>query len=295
MFDRVFGNYLLSSGVLTEEQLEATYELQESSRSRLGVIAVSESLMTIKQVEEVNNLQAVMDKRFGDIAISNGFLTDDQVTHLLKLQGSTYLVFLQSLLDKEYLSMEMVNSALKLYQTEHAYSQVDMDALKSCDIDRIIPYFVSVKNPLAIELVTTFVKTIARLLDYHVYLEPLYTAQTYHSKQLSYQIQDGEHRIFAGISGDESTMRSCAISFAGEKLVTDQEDALDAMCEFTNCVNGLFATKMSSQKIELDMYPPLFNATESVISGGSLFVLPIHVNGEKIDLVISIDADITVN
>ncbi len=53
MLDRLLGNYLLTKGVLSRTQLMKAYQIQESNRAKLGVIAVSEKLMTIAQAEQL--------------------------------------------------------------------------------------------------------------------------------------------------------------------------------------------------------------------------------------------------
>lgn len=293
MFDRIFGNYLVETGVISEEQLQCAYQLQDSSRSRLGLIAVSEKMMTISQVEEVNKLQAVMDKRFGDIAISNGYLTQAQVEHLLKLQGNLFLVFEQALLDKGFATIDAISSALDLYQKENGYTQTDMDDLKSCDLDRVVPFYATLRDSLLHELACTFVRLVARLIDYHVYIDRVYVVDEYKAKCLSVQEQKGDHSIFAGISGSSEDMFKIAIAYAGEKLISDNEDALDAMCEFDNCVNGMFATELSKGQVDQDMEPPEYYSSEVTLKGKGMYILPIHVCGIQFDYILAIDSKVT--
>lgn len=296
MFDRIFGNYLLETGILKKEQLLSVYEKQAGSRSRLGLIAVTEQMMTIEQVEEVNKLQAIMDKRFGDIAITNGYLTEEQVVHLLKLQGNRYLVFIQAIVDKGYLDLETINSVLNLYQNEYGYTLTDLENFKSCDIDRILPYLVNIENKTLFDLVGTFVRTVARLMNFNVYLEPSYEVTSYVAPQISYQISDGDHRLFVCIASDEKSMMESAISFAGEKFIDNQDDALDANAEFINCVNGLFATKVSNDEheMELDMYPPLYHESSTTIVGNHIYVIPVNFENVSFKLLVSIDSDIQI-
>jgi hypothetical protein len=296
MFDRIFGKYLLETGVLTKEQLLSVYEKQGTSRSRLGLIAVTEKMMTIDQVDEVNKLQAIMDKRFGDIAITSGYLTDEQVGRLLKLQGNRYLVFIQVIVDKGYLTLDTINSVLNLYQNEHGYTLTDLENLKSCEIDRIVPYFVDIKDETLFDLVGTFVRTVARLMNYNVFLEPSFEVDSYSAPQISYQISDGDHKLFVCIAADGESMMGSAISFAGKKFIDNQEDALDANAEFINCVNGLFATKVSNDEheIELDMYPPIYHESSSTIIGNHIYVIPVNFEDISLKLLVSIDSDIQI-
>ena len=79
MFDRIFADYLVETGKLSEQNVEVIFSTKEERRAYLGVIAVSEKLLTVDQAEEINQLQAIYDKKFGDIAIENEILTAEQV------------------------------------------------------------------------------------------------------------------------------------------------------------------------------------------------------------------------
>lgn len=296
MFDRIFGNYLVETDKLTKEQLISVYEEQESSRSRLGIIAVTEQMMTVKQVDEVNKKQAVMDMRFGDIAVSSGYLLEEQVSRLLKLQGNRYLTFVQGIVDQGYLSLEELNSTLDSYQKEKGYSRADIENLKSCDIDRVLPYFINIKSEPLMELTLTFIRTVARLIDYHVYIDPSNKQDEQVTPYISYQMCDGDHHIFVGLAGDEASLMQSAIDFAGEKFIEDLDDALDANAEFINCVNGLYATKASNDEtaIEIDMYPPMYHSEETKVVGVDMKVIPICFKDTKLNLIVSIDSDIQV-
>ena len=99
MFDRIFANYLVETGKLSEQNVEVIFSTKEERHARLGVIAVSERVITVEQAEEINQLQAIYDKRFGDIAVDNGYLTIEQVERLLDLQGNAFLRFVQAIID----------------------------------------------------------------------------------------------------------------------------------------------------------------------------------------------------
>ena len=49
MFDRIFANYLVETGKLSEQNVEVIFSTKEERRARLGVIAVSEKVITIDQ------------------------------------------------------------------------------------------------------------------------------------------------------------------------------------------------------------------------------------------------------
>ena len=105
MVENILGNYLVKTGKITDEQLQAVIQKEDETRVKMGLLAVSEGILTIDQADYINGLQATMDKRFGDIAVEKGFLTEDQISNLLKKQGNAYLTFAQTLVNENLLSM----------------------------------------------------------------------------------------------------------------------------------------------------------------------------------------------
>ena len=69
MFIQLFGKYLVEKKALSSDTLKQIIEKQKTVRVKLGTIAVSTGLLTEAQVEQVNEMQKQQDKRFGDIAI----------------------------------------------------------------------------------------------------------------------------------------------------------------------------------------------------------------------------------
>ena len=291
MFDRIFANYLVDSGKLTAENLRDIFSSQEQKRVRLGVIAVSEKLMTIEQAEEVNQLQSVYDKRFGDIAVDKGYLTAEQVSRLLALQGNSFLAFVQSVIDSNYLNMGEIESELNRYQKDNNFTLMNMEDLKSCDINRIINIFVYQQPSILQSLCGVMVRTVARLVDYHVYIKSPYEIKELPYQFLSMQELNGQHKILTAISGSSDAMKEAAIGFAGEQYIENEEDALDALCELVNCVNGLLATEMGTKNIELDMEVPHYYLEKGTLRANSLFCLPVMIRGLEVDMIMAIDQE----
>ena len=66
------------------------------------------------------------------------------------------------------------------------------------------------------------------------------------------------------------------------------EDVLDAVAEFTNCINGLYAAELSYQGVSIDMLPPELVFDFSLDQDEDFYVLPIYIEGKKSDLIIKI-------
>lgn len=295
MFDRIFANYLVKEGKITENQLGEIFSTQEQRRVRLGVIAVSEKLMSIEQVEEVNQFQAIYDKRFGDIAVERGYLTEEQVSRLLVLQGNAFLAFMQSAIDSGAMTMAEFNKAVDDYQKANNFTLSNMEDFKSCDIDKIVPIFVYNQPKLVQDLCGTMVRTVSRLIDYHSYVEKPSFSDTVDFDSLCIQSMDGDYKIATAISGNtDGSMLDAAIGFAGSDNVIDKEDCLDALCELINCVNGLFATTMSNRDVDIDMKAPLAYGEKGTLKSENILTLPILIYGRKLNIHIIFDKDYTI-
>ena len=286
MISRLFGAYLVKEGKLTEAQLETVFETMRKVRVKLGLIAVSEKLMTTQQSDEVNRLQAIVDKRFGDIAVEKGYLTEEQVSRLLGLQGNQYLSFVQSIVDNDFMQMDDIESALAAYQNENGFTLTDIESLKSGDSDRIIPLFLPNNiTEYQTEHILVCIRTLIRLIDSEIYVGKGFVTDFYEAPYFALQSLDGDNKASMAFSGEGHNILKIADAFAGESIDKVDEDSLDSVAEFINCVNGLFATKVNSSFM-IDMLPPEYSTSKTMFSG-KILVLPVYVQGLKVDLISS--------
>lgn len=290
MFGVYFGKYLQDIGALTKEQYDEVINISRNSRVKMGLLAVNEGYMSQAQAEEVNQLQAMQDARFGDIAVSKGYLTDDQVSALLKKQGDAYLLFVQALIEKNYLNLEEIQKHLNHYKKSERLTSLDLDAIKSSDIDKIIPIFLRDSNipPVVKDYLALMARNIVRFVDSKVRFDKIERIHTYTSKYIASQCFTGDYELFIGICGVGNKVY--AEGYAKEEFDKIDEDCLDAVCEFINICNGLFASKLSQEEVQIDMLPPeMFVEDTSISTEGMMFVLPCFVKGIRSDIVICME------
>lgn len=263
MVEYILGNYLVESGRITNEQLNETLQKQDSVRVKLGLIAVAEGMMTLAQTEEVNRLQAVMDKRFGDIAVAKGYLTDDQIGKLLKKQGDAYMTFIQTLVDSGYLTMIEVDNLLESFRIAKGFSISEIDAIKSDQVERIVPLFIPETGKKFTDIITICVRTLIRLLDRRIYVG---NAQMVHAFPAEGQVSQalvGQNGIISCFSEMTGALLKLACVFGQEEFATLDMDALDAAGETLNCINGLYATAESQNGNFLELMPPDYDDVTS--------------------------------
>ncbi|MCR5654900.1 MAG: chemotaxis protein CheC [Lachnospiraceae bacterium] len=295
MFDRIFGNYLVNAGHLTKEQLAEVIEAESTTRVKLGLIAVAEKLMTQEQADEVNHLQTVMDKRFGDIAVSKGYLTDDQVSSLLKKQGNIYMLFVQTVTEKGFMSIEEIDESLSAYQDENGLTHTDMDDLLSGDVDRTVRLFLPQNDALYDRFCALAVRTLIRVINSGAYVSKAFLVDEIYTDRFAMQKVEGDHNISAGFAGVGDGLLCIAEPFADEEFDSVDLDALDAVGEFMNCVNGLFATELSNENVDIDMLPPEFFDHPVHIKGKQFCVFPIYIGEGVVNFILAIDESLEVS
>jgi CheY-specific phosphatase CheX len=294
MFEEFFGNYLVSSNKLTTEQFTSVKTVMKSARVKLGLIAVAEKLLTEQQADEVNRLQAMMDKRFGDIAVEKGYLTDEQVGHLLSMQGNPYLQFVQAVTESNYMTMAEVEDALSAYQVANNFSDEDIAAIKSGDVDKIAAVFVNSDSTIANDLISLAVRNIIRFISTEVNFDKITVTDTYEYEHLATQAVRGDHSILLAFSGNNDNLLAVANPFAKEEFTEVDADSYDSVCEFINCINGLFASALSKDDVNIDMEPPLF-FDNGKLKSEKIYSLPMNISGKAVSLVVIVDTEYEVN
>lgn len=289
MFTNLFGKYLVSNNLITEDDLFSIKMENNRTKVKLGLIAVSEKLMTEKQADQVNRKQQMMDKRFGDIAVEMGILTAAQVERLLALQGNPYMQFCQCVTDKEILSLSEIENALASFQKENGFTSGDMEAIKSGDIDRILPlYLPQLPGGPLIDLLSVIFRSLIRLVSSDISFSKGYTTSDYKTGAYAKQHIIGDYTATTVFSGDEKGILAVAEGFAKEFFNEVGVDALDSVGEFINIADGLFATAKSQEGMEINLEPPEYSTESVEITGSSLYIVPIELDQQAVDLIIKL-------
>ncbi|MBP3603527.1 MAG: chemotaxis protein CheX [Lachnospiraceae bacterium] len=295
MVTSIVGNYLIQRGMITPEQYKDILKEQRKVRVKLGLIAVAEGLMTQEEANRVNQLQAVMDMRFGDIAVSKGYLTEGQVESLLKKQGNAYLTFAQALENQQLMTVEQLDQCLVDFQYANNLTASDMEALKSDDIEKILRLYLPMEAEKYVDIAGIAVRTIARLIDTELYPEKAFMASEVEVNRGALQYVEGDNAIHCGMAGNDNELLFVASTFGQEEFDKVDEDALDAVGELLNCINGLYASARSKEGVSLELLPPEFSVELSKMTCKEMLVLPLNVGGSRICFLIAMDNKIEMN
>lgn len=295
MVASIVGNYLIAKGLITKEQFNDLLAQQQKVRVKLGLIAVAEGLMSQDEADKVNRLQAVMDKRFGDIAVEKGYLTEDQVEALLKKQGNAYLAFAQALEDQQLMTVEQLEQYMLDYRYDNGLMASDIDDIKSDDVDRILSIFLPVEADKFLDVAGTAIRTMRRCVDTEIYPDRAYITKGIGAENAAIQKMEGTPSITCGMAGREDELLYVASIFGREKFEEVNEDALDSIGELLNCINGLYASAASQKGISLELYPPEYGQDIMKVESMEMLVIPIYVRGNRMNFLISVGQDITMD
>lgn len=281
MFSKIFGMYLVDNKFLSAEQLSAVDEKISSVRVKLGLIAVADDMMTEAQANNVNRIQAMEDKRFGDIAVEKGYLTEEQVGILLKKQGNSYMQFVQTLVDLNYMTLDDINKCLTAFKTSKGFSDEDMDFLKSGDTNKEIFVLTKTRDDYVSRHLGMVARNVIRFISSDAIILSVEKVDKVKLERFGYQAMDGDFKALLGFGASDEAIALLANMFADEEYTVADEDSYDAVCEFTNCINGLFASELSEINVDIDMLPPM-SKNEATVEADNMYVCQMCVDGTKV-------------
>lgn len=141
MYAQFFGNYLLSQGIVTKEQLIHAMQQKSSARIKIGTLAMHAGYMTASEVNRIIILQTHHDKHFGELAVSEGYLTEEQVADLLRAQSPDFLLLAQSLVDNGVISVEQLQNIMIDYQSENELEDFNYSIETQDTIEHLLENF----------------------------------------------------------------------------------------------------------------------------------------------------------
>ena len=289
MFTQLFGNYLLEQSVITADKQKSLINEMKDIRVKMGTIAVADGLLTEAQADEINHEQTQKDRRFGDIAVEKGYLTDTQVSEILIKQGDAAMKYFQLLTDKAGLTMGDIEAHLREFQKKHGFTDDELEALKKDDIDSIIALFAIVRDTKITDMASLVMRNITRFLTSDFYFGRMKKVTDYSYTMLAGQKAVGDATVYLGFStaSELDGITTLAKLYAKGVTISGSDEIYDAVCEFSNLNNGLFASALSQNGTYIDMEPPGVYLNQKI--SGTAYVMPIIIEGNELDLVISTD------
>lgn len=288
MINRLFGNYLVEKHLLTQNQLDDLLPVQKDLKAEVATIAVINKVLTSAVVQELLGRIDTGSERLGEAAIEAGYLSDEKLDEILTYQSNVFMKFVQSLLGQGIFRLDQIKPLLDEFQQLGGYTDAQLSALIHDDLSQCIDIFVPLKSEQLREFTRTLVQTIRRLIDSDAYLDKAYAARSLQLDKYACQMVAGDLHMKVYITAPDNNLLAIANHFTGDTYDTVDEDALDNVGEFINCINGLFATNVSYDDVSVDMSSPEFSLEGPFISNEKLYVIPVHANGYSFRAVLEV-------
>ncbi|MDE6891005.1 MAG: hypothetical protein K2P50_04340 [Lachnospiraceae bacterium] len=292
MISSIVGRYLLKRELLTAGQLETALVEQRKVRAKLGLIAVAEGLMTQDETEKVHKLQAVTDKRFGDIAVEKEYLTREDVEMLLNKQENAYLAFAQVLENHSLMTMEELEQCMSELAEDYNLTLLDIEDLKSDDIDRILPLFMPVGCDKYLNIAGSALRMLTRRIDTEIFVEKAFITDRHIADNGAVQTVEGEPGFSSGILGKGNSLLSAVSAFDSKEYTEINEESMNAAGELLNCLNSFYARNLNKGGAYIKLRSPEYSAEIDGAAGEEMMVMPVYIQGERMDLIISSGCEI---
>ncbi len=280
MYAQFFGNYLLSRGAITGEQLIQAMQKKSASRMRLGTLAMHAGYMTAHEVDQVVLMQTQQDARFGELAVREGFLTEDQVTELLKAQSPDFLQLGQTLVDEGILDNQKLQDLMLEYQSENEIYEDDYSYETMDSIHHLIEnFFASAQRPLSkyeIAFIRLLFTNLVRFIGDDFTPVTPYLCKEYPANFCVSQQIKGQFSPRVSIDMPKTTCIDFASRYVDEEFYTFDEYVQASLEDFLNLHNGLFNINMSNDfSVELTLDPPVIETSDLLTFESEAYLFPI--------------------
>lgn len=251
MFTQFFGNYLLSQGAITQQELFSAMKKLAGTRMRLGTLAIHAGYMTASEVNHIFVEQTHADKKFGELAVEQGYLTDEQVVELLSSQSPDFLLLGQILVDEGVIT----NTDLEYYITDYRAQNEMLDLDLTQDSQHIVSrllkkLFVASEIPptrFGVMYIELLFNNFVRFIGEDFTILSCSEINAYPIERCIKQSVIGNYSISAYLSMDDSTAAQFASRYVGDDFTEFDEYVQASMEDFLNLHNGLFIVNVSNE------------------------------------------------
>lgn len=261
MYTQFFGNYLLSKGTITAEQLFTAMKEQTEAHMRLGTLAISSGFMTASEVDQVVVQQTHEDKKFGELAIELGYLTNDQVLELLKAQKPDFLLLGQTLVDEGVITNSDLETLITDYRNQNELIDLDMTNDSHANVQKLLEnLFITYEVPVSkhgVMFIELLFNNFIRFVGEDFTIMKCDECKAFPIECCVKQSVIGDYSVSTYLSMSESTAIEFASRYAGDQFTDFDEYVEASMEDFLNLHNGLFIVNISNEaSLELTLDAP---------------------------------------
>lgn len=280
MYAQFFGNYLLSQGIVTKEQLIHAMQQKSSARIKIGTLAMHAGYMTASEVNRIIILQTHHDKHFGELAVSEGYLTEEQVADLLRAQSPDFLLLAQSLVDNGVISVEQLQNIMIDYQSENELEDFNYSVETQDTIEHLLEnFFVLAERSLSereIKFIQLLMNNLIRFIGDDYTLVSPSLCKEYPTNYCVSQKINGLFSMKTYIDMPEDVAIQFASRYVQDTFTEFDDYVRSSLEDFLNLHNGIFCVNMSNdESTELTLEPPMNEKKELLTFEQETYLLPI--------------------
>lgn len=250
MYTQFFGNYLLSNGYVTRDQLFSAMQREADQHMKLGTLAIHAGYMNAAQVDDVVIHQTHQDSRFGELAVELGYLTDEQVHELLKQQTPAFLSLGQVLLDDGVLNNTDFERIIHDYRSKNGMDDEESLMEQRQNIQQLFENFFSDTSTALSRNGHMFVELLFNDLVRFIGSDftPLEVKEVSEVPVACCVKQEvhGSYAINTYISMELDTAIAFASRYVHEQFQSYDEYVQASLEDFINLQNGLFIVNVSN-------------------------------------------------
>jgi len=186
----------------------------------------------------------------------------------------------------------MLNSYIAKNHSNGNFTDYELKVLRENNLDDMVATFIKLNNSKYTLQFQCVFKSLKCFIDKDFMLDEISSAKEYSGHFVGCQSMDGDENVFFAISGDDSALLELASIFAKEQFQEFDDYAYDSVCELINCTNGMFATRLSDEKIEVVLRPPVFYGDAKIVSDKAFYVATFYINKKKVDMIMSVSGKV---
>lgn len=281
MYTQFFGNFLLSRGVVTSEQLIDAIKEESTTHIKLGTLAIHAGYMTASEADSIVIMQTHEDKRFGELAVQGGYMTEEQVNSLLKMQKPDYLLLGQILIEKGILTNTDFENLIVDYQSEYEIYDLDMATEKKEVVTNMLRNYCDFANhpeaDKAIHYLYLLFNNLVRFIgEDFTTLNPIPCPEYPTNYCISQQTHNDTLSITSAIDIDPNTAVAFASRYVDEQFEDFDEYVKASLEDFLNLHNGLYNVNLSNDfSLELTLDPPEIHHYDVLSLSNSAYLFPV--------------------
>lgn len=174
------------------------------------------------------------------------------------------------------------------------FTDNELRVLKEGNLESMVATFIKMKNERYIQQLQCALKSFKYYLGEDLALEEITAKREYDEHFVGCQQMDGDEDVFFGIGGSEQALLEIASRFADEDFTEFDADVYDAVCELINCTNGMFATKLSDEEVEVVLRPPVFYGNTQISAEKGLYIVTLKLNDVQFNVILSLSDHVNI-